>query len=556
VWVATDIIQRLSDTLSSIGLQADVSASRAGEPPKVTIDVQLVHTIRMPGTLDPSKPATAAEILKILNLLLPEEDYSTVLRTGLPALISSSGGMMFQDLDLGKLRGKKGLAYLDLFEFPVEQSALQEIGYVVSTQAEATSDSSLATTLILNVSKPDNAAPSKTASAPDPKETAPAHGNPVTTAKTAQGLPPLTGQPVTPEQPEAASPAISAPHLTFGAGVQYRSGQSIRPLVSVSSTDFSVPWGTTSFQGTGGTENTSGVGSLNWENDYIAFAKLHHQLSFSLAGKTDSTANRLLGSNVETNQRETGGQGRLEYDAVNDWHGMYVQAFGQGARENLVFSGSGTNLPNATLWTVDAGATIDVLHEARPWPGRFELTPQVHFGDETAALTKPFTVWSLDASAHQRISDLNLISTDISGHFRDATRGTPIFELPSLGGGDSLRGFRPDDVLARRYWSLQNELWIPVPGTLSASPGAKGLGAARWFLRENIRLALFADISGAYQITVPGITSGVRWAPGLGIRFVRGNFALKLDWAYGQGRGQSGTGHGRTDLGVVQNGAF
>jgi len=38
----------------------------------------------------------------------------------------------------------------------------------------------------------------------------------------------------------------------------------------------------------------------------------------------------------------------------------------------------------------DAGATIDVLHEARPWPGRFEITPQVHFGDETAALTKPF----------------------------------------------------------------------------------------------------------------------------------------------------------------------
>ncbi|HEY1757121.1 MAG TPA: hypothetical protein VGG72_17235, partial [Bryobacteraceae bacterium] len=64
VWVATDIIQRLSDTLSSIGLQADVSASRAGEPPKVPIDVQLVHTIRMPGTLDPSKPATAAEILR------------------------------------------------------------------------------------------------------------------------------------------------------------------------------------------------------------------------------------------------------------------------------------------------------------------------------------------------------------------------------------------------------------------------------------------------------------------------------------------------------------
>jgi hypothetical protein len=324
----------------------------------------------------------------------------------------------------------------------------------------------------------------------------------------------------------------------------------------VSSNPVETPWGLSSFQGSGGTENTSGVGSLNWQNDYIGFARLHHRLSFSLAGQTDSIANRLLGSNATTNQRQSGAQGRLEYDAVRDWHGLYVQFFGQGARNNVSFSGSGTNLPNVSLWTADAGTTIDLLRSARPWPGRFQIVQQVHFGDETAAFTKPYTVASLDVSAHQRISDLKLISTDISAHFRDATAGTPIFELPSLGGGDSLRGFRPDDVLARRYWSLQNELWIPVPGTLAASRGATGIAAVGYFLRQNIRLAFFADVAGAYQITVPGIAPGIRWAPGLGVRFVRGNFALKFDWAYGQGRGQSGVGHGRGDLGVVQNGAF
>jgi hypothetical protein len=57
-------------------------------------------------------------------------------------------------------------------------------------------------------------------------------------------------------------------------------------------------------------------------------------LSFSLASKTDSKDNRLLGSNSETNVRRTGGQGRLEYDAINDGHGVYVQLFGQGARDN------------------------------------------------------------------------------------------------------------------------------------------------------------------------------------------------------------------------------
>jgi hypothetical protein len=74
---------------------------------------------------------------------------------------------------------------------------------------------------------------------------------------------------------------------------------------------------------------------LSWQNDYIGFGKLHHRLSLSVTGKTDSHANRLLGSNAETNERQTGGQARLEYNLVNDWHGVYVQLFGQGARETL-----------------------------------------------------------------------------------------------------------------------------------------------------------------------------------------------------------------------------
>jgi hypothetical protein len=247
VWVASDIKQRLSSTLSAIGLQTDVGASRAGEPPTVTIDEQLIHLIRMPGDLNPSQSATAEEILKIVSVLLPEEDYSRVVKSELPSLITTittsvGEGMTYQDLDLAKVRGKKGLAYLDLFQFPVQQAALQTIGYVISTQAEANSDSAVATTLILNVDKPNNAAPSKAASAPDPKEKTGPREKPVSTAKGAQTLPPLSGQPVT---PEAGTPPteISIPHLTFGAGLQYRSGQGIRPLVSVSSTAFRVPWG-------------------------------------------------------------------------------------------------------------------------------------------------------------------------------------------------------------------------------------------------------------------------------------------------------------------------
>jgi len=564
-WVASDVRQRFGIALSALGLQANVEASPAGSPPKLTIDEDLIHIIRMPGDLDPSKAAAALEVLKILSVLLPQEDYSSVPKSekDLPTKVKPTADGKFQDLDLADLRGKKGLAYLDIFQFPLQQAALQEIGYVVSTQEEPALDSTHTTTLILNVARPTESSEStsKAPSAPEPRtKTGLASRNPVTAAKGAQALPPLSGKPVIPVKADATPPPISirrqVPHMKYGAGLQYRSGQAIRPILSVSSDSFQVPWGATSFQATGGTENTNGVGALDWQNDYIGFGKLHHRLSFSLAGKTDSTAKRLLGSSAETDQRTTGGQGRLEYDPANNWHGVYVQLFGQGAREYFTFSKGGTNLPDVSLWTADAGATIDVLRDARPWPGRFEFTPQVHFGIPTATVSKTYAVFSLDAVGHQRISDFKLMSADISGHFRTATQGTPIFELPTLGGGDSLRGFRPDDVLARRYWSLQNELWMPVLGTLSASPNAKGAGSVRWFLRQNIRLALFGDVAGAYEIPVAGIATGVRWAPGLGIRYVQGNFALKLDWGYGQGNGQSGPGHGRTDLGVAQTGAF
>jgi hypothetical protein len=111
-------MQKLTSTLSGIGLQSDVSVSRAGQPPKITTDEALIHVIRMPGDLDPSLSPSAVEIQKILSVLLSEEDYSTVVKSGL-TLISTSGGgkMKFQELDLAKVRGKKGLAYLDLFEF-------------------------------------------------------------------------------------------------------------------------------------------------------------------------------------------------------------------------------------------------------------------------------------------------------------------------------------------------------------------------------------------------------------------------------------------------------
>ena len=126
-----------------------------------------------------------------------------------------------------------------------------------------------------------------------------------------------------------------------------------------------------------------------------------------------------------------------------------------------------------------------------------------------------------------------------------------MFELPSLGGDRTVRGFQYDDALGRKLWSLQSELWTPLPGTLNASGG----NAAVSFLKQNVRLAGFADVGGigdAYRHSTPGLRKGV----GGGIRFIQGLIALKVDWAYGFGQGAFGKGHGRFYIGVATNGGF
>jgi hypothetical protein len=159
---------------------------------------------------------------------VPAEDYSAVLRTGADKLVtaSGSGALASQDLDLAKVRVEKGLFYLDLSNFPVQQAALQEAGYVVSTENEPGGDTSLATTLILNVGRPQTGAPPKPPSAPDAKQTAsPAQKKPVTTAAGAQALAPIAGNPVTPETPGSPTPAIEKTALY----IRRWSAVSIRP---------------------------------------------------------------------------------------------------------------------------------------------------------------------------------------------------------------------------------------------------------------------------------------------------------------------------------------
>jgi hypothetical protein len=114
---------------------------------------------------------------------------------------------------------------------------------------------------------------------------------------------------------------------------------------------------------------------------------------------------------------------------------------------------------------------------------------------------------------------------DLTGRFENAFGNSPIFELPSFGGAETVRGFRADDAIGRRLWADQNELWHALP---------------RWPV---LKIAAFADFGGAYQTI--GSSPGLRAGLGTGLRLDLRVAVLKFDWAYGFGQAATGGSRGK-----------
>jgi hemolysin activation/secretion protein len=148
--------------------------------------------------------------------------------------------------------------------------------------------------------------------------------------------------------------------------------------------------------------------------------------------------------------------------------------------------------------------------------------------------TPPFQRFVLSSAFRQSLSGRVQAVARAQGRF--ASSGTPSFELPSLGGDQSVRGFRTDEALGERLWSVQSELWIP----LSRHGAPRGrLGA----IARNLRVASFYDLGGLYSAR--GSSEGFRQGCGAGLRLVLNGIVFELDWAYGFGMGALGDGRGR-----------
>ena len=137
------------------------------------------------------------------------------------------------------------------------------------------------------------------------------------------------------------------------------------------------------------------------------------------------------------------------------------------------------------------------------------------------------------ANTHRAFDDWEY---DLSGRFENAIGDAPIFELPSFGGADTVRGFRADDAIGRRIWSSQNELWWHLA----------------WHVTQRLpplKIATFFDLGGAYQTT--GSHAGLRAGPGTGLRLDLRVAVLKFDWAYGFGPAATGGSRGKFYFNVV-----
>jgi len=270
----------------------------------------------------------------------------------------------------------------------------------------------------------------------------------------------------------------------------------------------------------------------------------HRLYDLDLRLFSDFRHDRLLQA-VETDERQTGytvalGARPLRLPAP---HGLRLQIGFRRERVALARSPAGES--GGDTDRVQLGATYEWRHTYR-WPSlSVRLNPSVDWVVGATGGERTFVRPGLDGSFHGRLP--SGIEADL--HFLGGTidRRVPSFELWSLGGATTVRGFREDSFLGRDLVSLQAELWLPfarsVPTVAPPSPGEE-----RDFARTPVeprvarlfKWALFVD-GGHLSGTPENRTESIAGA-GVGIRFIVPHrpFVIRVD--YGWGLGERGGG--------------
>jgi hypothetical protein len=385
-----------------------------------------------------------------------------------------------------------------------------------------------------------------------PQSGAGSEANPFTgTAVTAPNSPAVTSrpgaapdvqpQPVRPVPPNGNQPSVTPREQDknyVGGGFEYRPGQGVRALATYQRINtlgldlFAVELG-----GAGG----GGFASARYSRDYLFFGQLGRRLGGSFSGGTEFERQRILGG-VLTNERRTGASLRIDLELFRDRNNRQLSLFFQGRRETVRLTAvqSASAPESATSQNI---ADVGLVHQWRRSlsrrPFRLRIEPALRFGIRVQQGEPSFQRFTLSTQYHQSVAG----PVEIESRFVGATAGasTPLFELPSLGGSESVRGFRGDENIGQHLWAFQNELWFPV--TRNGVPS--GLHG---FISRNVRLAFFHDAGNVHKppAGTQGSITGLRQGAGLGLRVRYQGVVIEADWAYGFGSSEaSRPGRGR-----------
>ncbi len=280
----------------------------------------------------------------------------------------------------------------------------------------------------------------------------------------------------------------------LGAGFAYKPGQGFSALGVGQLSSLNLSGG-----GPSGT-----LGSGRYSTSYLGF-------SGTVNTGVSVDRNRVL-DGVKINEQSTAESATVEWEL---WRGL------DGNTITLGLVPSHAVVLNQTLNTITPGVELVHNNFTSEYPSRMFIHPRVLIG-------LGFADYIVTANTHRAFDHWEY---DLSGRLENAASNSPIFELPSLGGADTVRGFRADDTIGRKLWSLQSELWHGLP---------------RWPL---LKIATFIDLGGAYETT--GSYPGLREGLGTGLRLDLRVAVLKFDWAYGFGQAATGGSRGKFYFNVV-----
>ena len=467
LWRPSLIRERITDVLIRRGFNplVEVSPARAAVK-RITIRPaeRIARFIFQPPAND------TVEVDRALYLLLPSNLFRTFLTRQDTALVSLPGPPAIQRVDLDSLGVPSGQEpILNTATLQVQKLELAGLGFALDTVRGAPRSGTDDPYLDLRIQK---------------QSSLPA----------AEALPP----------PKDRKNYVAG-------GFEYRPGQGVRPIGLFQRSRLLGPGGV-SLQAGGANENP--IGSAIVFLDFVGFPAFPRRLSLQATYASDYAVRRQFGE-LRADERRTGGVGRAEVELTRGRGRRLAKLSIEGRRTSVELS-DGTN-DRIDLTTIEVGGMFFVDLLERAYPYRLKVEPFVRFGTSGQS----FARIGMRATYHQ--SMLRPIELDVSGGVGWTSSQTPLVEWLSFGGADGVRGFRQDDVMARLMWSVQPELWVPVPGTANATAGP-GL-----WLRRSMRLALFSDVGGAHDTLGP--VSGSKAGLGGGVRMTYGLAVLKLDWA-------------------------